>query len=68
LPNIPGQELVHNFHLRKEIMRLLTRYGFEVREVRVEHIFPYRVQDYIRYRYVKEWYFRFSLPPAALAG
>jgi SAM-dependent methyltransferase len=49
---------------KREITRLLTRYGFKVREVRVEHIFPYRVQDYVQYRYVKEWYFR-ALPSAA---
>lgn len=29
----------------------------------VEHIFPFRVSDYVRYRYVKEWYFR-HLPAA----
>lgn len=49
---------------KREIMRLLTRYGFEVKGVQVEHIFPYRVPDYVQYRYVKEWYFR-ALPPAA---
>jgi len=26
--------------------------------VRPEHIFPYRIPDYVKYRYVKEWYFR----------
>jgi hypothetical protein len=37
---------------------LLERHGFHVTDVRVEHIFPYRVPDYIKYQYVKEWYFR----------
>jgi len=33
--------------------QLLERHGFRVREVRVDHIFPYRVPDYVQYRYVK---------------
>jgi hypothetical protein len=27
-----------------------------VREIRVDHIFPYRIPDYVQYRYVKEPY------------
>jgi len=23
-----------------------------------DHIFPYRIPDYVQYRYVKNWYFR----------
>jgi len=30
----------------------------------VDHIFPYRIQDYVRYRYVKEWHFRILPEPA----
>lgn len=33
--------------------------GFRITDIQIEHIFPYRVQDYVQYRYVKEWYFRF---------
>jgi len=43
---------------------LLERAGFAVREVRIEHIFPYRVRDYVEYRYVKQWQFRYLPPPA----
>ena len=32
--------------------------GLEVREWFVDHIFPYKVSDYVRYQYVKQWYFR----------
>jgi 2-polyprenyl-3-methyl-5-hydroxy-6-metoxy-1,4-benzoquinol methylase len=49
---------------KREITRLLTRHGFEMKDLQVEHVFPYRVADYVQYRYVKEWYFR-ALPPAA---
>jgi 2-polyprenyl-3-methyl-5-hydroxy-6-metoxy-1,4-benzoquinol methylase len=32
--------------------------GFEIQEMWVDHIFPYRVADYVSYRYVRSWYFR----------
>jgi hypothetical protein len=41
---------------RKSIEELLE--GFEVLETKVEHIFPYRIEDYKAYRYKKVWYFR----------
>ncbi len=39
----------------RDIRTLLE--GFTIREIRVDHIFPYRIPDYVQYRYVKEWYF-----------
>ena len=30
----------------------------DVSEVQVDHVFPYRIRDYVEYRYVKEPYFR----------
>ena len=45
-------------YTRSEGRRLLERHGFHVTDVRAEHIFPYRIADYVKYRYVKEWYFR----------
>ena len=47
---------------RKDLRRLLGA-GFKANDLFVEHIFPYRIQDYVQYRYVKEWYFRY-LPKA----
>ena len=41
-----------------EIQDLLERYGLRVTEIWVDHIFPYRTSDYLKYRYVKVWYFR----------
>ncbi len=49
---------------RREGRELLERHGFGVREVAVEHIFPYRIADYVQYRYVRESYFRWM--PAGL--
>jgi ubiquinone/menaquinone biosynthesis C-methylase UbiE len=42
---------------------LLERHGFRVTDVRVEHVFPYRIPDYVQYQYVKEWYFRWMPQP-----
>lgn len=48
---------------RREIGALLECYGFEVTEMWVDHIFPYRISDYVQYRYVKVWYFRWMPRP-----
>jgi SAM-dependent methyltransferase len=42
---------------RRDISRLLC--GFEIADIRVDHIFPYRIPDYVQYRYIKVWYFRY---------
>ena len=31
---------------------------FETSSITQDHIFPYRIRDYVQYRYVKNWYFR----------
>lgn len=43
---------------RSQIKTLMERHGFEVTEIWVDHIFPYRLLDYVDYRYAKVWYFR----------
>lgn len=40
-------------YTRRSAGALLTAAGFGVQEAQVEHIFPYRVRDYVRYEYVK---------------
>lgn len=50
-------------YLPGEIRDLLGRFGFRVTDSWVDHIFPYRVSDYVQYRYIKTWYFR-AMPPA----
>ena len=37
--------------------RLVEQGGFHVLDMQVDHIFPYRISDYVQYRYIKEWYF-----------
>jgi 2-polyprenyl-3-methyl-5-hydroxy-6-metoxy-1,4-benzoquinol methylase len=50
-------------YTREEGRKLLKRHGFQPAEVKVEHIFPYRITDYVQYRYVKEWHFRWMPQP-----
>jgi 2-polyprenyl-3-methyl-5-hydroxy-6-metoxy-1,4-benzoquinol methylase len=50
-------------YTRKEGRELLERHGFEVTKVEVDHIFPYRIRDYVEYRYVREPYFAWMPQP-----
>jgi 2-polyprenyl-3-methyl-5-hydroxy-6-metoxy-1,4-benzoquinol methylase len=45
-------------YTKRELAGILEARGFQVTEIFVDHIFPYRVADYIAYRYRKVWYFR----------
>ena len=45
-------------YTRREARELVERSGFRVQELWVDHVFPYRLRDYVEYRYVKEPYFR----------
>jgi ubiquinone/menaquinone biosynthesis C-methylase UbiE len=38
--------------------RWLEQHGFRVTDVMVDHIFPYRIPEYVQYQYRKIWYFR----------
>jgi 2-polyprenyl-3-methyl-5-hydroxy-6-metoxy-1,4-benzoquinol methylase len=40
-----------------DLARLLAP-AFKVNDLFVDHIFPYRIPDYVQHRFVKEWYFR----------
>jgi hypothetical protein len=45
-------------YTRAEGRELLERHGFRVTDVAVEHIFPYRIPDYVKYQHVRNWPFR----------
>ena len=53
-------------YTRRSVERLLTESGFRVEHLFVDHIFPYRIPDYVQYRYVKA--FPFNLLPGADTG
>jgi ubiquinone/menaquinone biosynthesis C-methylase UbiE len=48
---------------RREGRELVEGNGFRASEVSVDHVFPYRIRDYVEYRYVKEPYFRWMPEP-----
>ena len=48
---------------RREARELVERSGFRVQNLRVDHVFPYRIRDYVQYRYVREPYFRWMPEP-----
>jgi 2-polyprenyl-3-methyl-5-hydroxy-6-metoxy-1,4-benzoquinol methylase len=50
-------------YTRRQARELLERHGFRLREMWVDHIFPYRIEDYAQYRYVWAWYFRWMPKP-----
>jgi SAM-dependent methyltransferase len=43
---------------RADGRRLLEDRGFQVTDVVVDHIFSYRIPEYVQYRYRTVWYFR----------
>jgi ubiquinone/menaquinone biosynthesis C-methylase UbiE len=57
-----GCPVTYSYSKRSGI-RLLAHCGFEVTNVQVEHIFPYKISDYARYRYKIVWYFRWLPTP-----
>ena len=52
-------------YTRASAREWLGRAGFAVEDLFVDHIFPYRVPDYVKYRYVKAFPFN-SLPGPAM--
>jgi ubiquinone/menaquinone biosynthesis C-methylase UbiE len=48
---------------REQGRRLVEAAGFRVTGLGADHIFPYRIADYVQYRYVREWYFRWMPAP-----
>jgi SAM-dependent methyltransferase len=54
-------------YTRRSVQELLAHSGFRVEDVFVDHIFPYRVPDYVKYRYVKAFPFNLLPNPAMRA-
>ena len=44
-----------------EVRRLFRR--FRILDLRKDHIFPYRIEKYVRYEYERVWYFRWLPAP-----
>jgi 2-polyprenyl-3-methyl-5-hydroxy-6-metoxy-1,4-benzoquinol methylase len=50
-------------YTRREARELVEHNGFTVKDLHVDHVFPYRIREYVEYRYVKEPYFRWMPEP-----
>jgi ubiquinone/menaquinone biosynthesis C-methylase UbiE len=50
-------------YTRSEARELVESSGFRVQDLWVDHVFPYRIRDYVQYRYVREPYFRWMPEP-----
>ena len=48
-------------YTKKSIRKLLC--GFRINNIYVDHIFPYKIDDYKKYKYTKVWYFRWIPRP-----
>ena len=42
----------------KDVDLKAAEWRYKVTKTEVDHIFPYRIRDYVQYRYVRVWYFR----------
>ena len=49
---------------RRELRKFVESADCIVEDLFVEHIFPWRIADYVQYRYRKEWYFAIFPTPA----
>jgi hypothetical protein len=52
----PGCPVTYTY-TRKSIQELLS--GFKILSLQVDHIFPYKIEDYVNHRYTKVWYWRY---------
>jgi ubiquinone/menaquinone biosynthesis C-methylase UbiE len=52
-------------YTKSSLQRWLEETGFVVEDMFVDHVFPYRVRDYVKYRYVKAFPFN-ALPEPAM--
>jgi ubiquinone/menaquinone biosynthesis C-methylase UbiE len=46
-------------YTKNEFKNILKKYGFECKNISIEHIFPYKIDEYKKGIYKNVWYFRF---------
>ncbi len=47
---------------KREARHWLARHGLEVKKAEVDHIFRFKISDYVQHRYTVVWYFRWLHP------
>ncbi|MDX1923172.1 MAG: class I SAM-dependent methyltransferase [Alphaproteobacteria bacterium] len=50
-------------YTKKTLTEYVERQGFEVKDIFVDHIFPYFIPDYVKYIYRFEWFFAWMPKP-----
>lgn len=50
-------------YTKKSLTEYVEKQGFEVKDIFVDHIFPYFIPDYVKYIYRYEWYFAWMPKP-----
>jgi ubiquinone/menaquinone biosynthesis C-methylase UbiE len=50
---------IANTYSRREVRYLLEKHGFQLTSYSKDHIFPYIVENYVRYHYLKKIWFRY---------
>ncbi len=50
-------------YTRRQIREMVEGIGCQVKEMFVDHIFPWRIPDYVQYRYKRTWFFAMLPPP-----
>jgi ubiquinone/menaquinone biosynthesis C-methylase UbiE len=49
-------------YTREEGRKLVESSGFRMTDAFVDHIFPYRISEYVKYRYVRNWPWNWTSP------
>jgi ubiquinone/menaquinone biosynthesis C-methylase UbiE len=49
-------------YTREEGRKLIESSGFRMTDAFVDHIFPYRIPEYVKYRYVRSWPWNWTSP------
>ena len=50
-------------YTKTQMHQIMSQLGLRTESISIDHIFPWRIRDYIEYRYRKLWYFA-ALPPS----
>ncbi len=50
-------------YTQQTLKEYVEKQGFEVKDIFVDHIFPYYIPDYVQYIYRREWYFAWMPKP-----
>lgn len=50
-------------YTKKSLEKMLFKCGYLVKDIKIDHIFPYSIPEYVNYEYKKRWYWRILPKP-----